>query len=159
MKFISLNKGYRAMVDDEDYDRVMKYRWKVHINIQRPSCIYARTNISNRTVILHRFIMSPTKEITIDHIDHNGLNCQKSNLRFATKTQQNFNRKRSNSHGYKGITRVTNQPNKWQVQLVENGNVHYGGVYKTMIDAAKAYDEMAKKYHGDFAILNFPTPQ
>lgn len=151
MKFIPLTQGYKAMIDDEDYERVMKYRIYA---IQGTSTVYGL--VSQIRIYLHNFINPPPEGFTVDHIDRNGLNCQKENLRFATKSQQVINRKSNNKSGYRGIYLFRN---KWRAMIQYQNARHYGGSYKNEIDAAKAYDELAKKLHGDFAMLNFPEGQ
>jgi hypothetical protein len=154
MKLIPLTQGYEAMVDDEDYLRVIQYKWYV----RNSRGIYAcRTLTSSKLeIFLHNFILHPPKGFTVDHEDRNGLNCQKYNLRFATRSQQIINRvtlhKKTNE--YRGV--FPNGKN-WQTVLLHNKTRYYGGTYTNIVDAAKAYDELAKKYHGEFAMLNFPV--
>jgi len=144
MKIIPLTKGYEALVDDEDYQSVIQYSW--HSKIV-PHTVYARRSFSSGTQSLHQFVMNG---IEIDHIDRNGLNCQKHNLRFATRSIQAINRKHKNK--YRGVFATKN---KWIAQLKFQGVVHYFGIFNTDEEAAKAYDKGAKQIHGEFAILNF----
>lgn len=160
MKLVPLTRGYEAMVDDEDYDRIMLYKWQSLIVTD--NCIYGVRSTwdkirkrTGQTILLHNFIVPPPEGFTNDHIDRNGLNCQKANLRFATKAQQMTNRIRvkRTDNIYRGVFK--NKKN-WMVQLRSNGILYHGGTFKNEIEAAKIYDELAKKYHGEFAILNFP---
>jgi HNH endonuclease len=111
MKEIPLTRGYVAIVDDEDYERVMAIgRWQFK---QGVSTIYARHGCSvegkDFQILLHRFIMDVTdRRVKVDHRDHNGLNNQKSNLRVCTHQQNSMNaRKAKTGRGtsrYKGVS-------------------------------------------------------
>lgn len=161
MKLVPLTKGYEAMVDDEDYDRVMKYKWTASISAKT---VYALHHFNSKAtgrgaIGLHRFIMNASNYLTVDHIDFNGLNCQKNNLRLATRTQQVANRRAFNQSGYKGVYRYKRKDktnNRWQAMIRIDGYLQHIGMYLTAEDAAKAYDNVAKKAFGEFAFLNFP---
>jgi len=153
MKTIQLTKGYVALVDDEDYRSVIKYSWY----IQNHTCIYAarRINSTLGSEYLHNFLMSPPKGFTVDHIDRNGLNCQRYNMRLATRSQQNANRERpyNSTTLYRGVYK---SKNRWIAKLGYNGTRYYAGSFESIEDAARAYDKLAKQHHGEFAVLNFP---
>jgi len=157
MKIIPLGKGYEAIIDDDDYDKVSQFSWGVLITKWTQ---YGRKNFwinkKCQTVYLHNFIVPPPEGFTNDHIDRNGLNCQKSNLRFATKSQQMMNRKVPNSSGYRGVYWYKAYQ-KWHVMISTNYEVRSLGYYDDLIEAAKAYDKQAKREHGEFAVLNFPN--
>ena len=160
MKEIQLNKQgknkgkYVALVDDEDFERVNKLNW--HAN-KSDNKFYARTNIrvnGKRTCMkMHKFIIDG---IEIDHVDSNGLNNQKHNLRSCTHHQNMMNKSPhiNCTSKYKGVSWKV-KINKWQCQISINGNVIYLGVYTNEIDAAKEYDKKAKELFGEFAYLNF----
>jgi ABC-2 type transport system ATP-binding protein len=105
---------------------------------------------------MHRVIMNAPKGSIVDHRDHEGLNNTKQNLRFATRSQNSCNRKRLNygSSKYRGVCRG-NECNKWRAYISFNGQRKYLGYFDNEEDAGKAYDEAAKIYHGEFAVLNF----
>jgi hypothetical protein len=154
MKLIPLNRGYEAMVDDEDYDNLMRYKWGAQVH--NSNSIYA-----TRSEPMQNFLMNPPKGFIIDHKDRNGLNNQKSNLRIATYSQ-NVIRPQYNSTGYRGVKKIHSQSKidrgyqKWGAFLRINGVTLYCGRYDSPQEAALAYDKAAKQYHGEFAILNFP---
>lgn len=146
-------------MDDDDYERLSPYSWHVHRTPYR-DLKYARMGIPlpgrrTKTVQMHRLIMgvdgSPTP--FVDHIDGNGLNNQKSNLRFATLGQNQANRRKNiNSRSrYKG---VTTQNGRWRARIAAHGRNYFIGVFPTEVDAASAYNAAARSLHGDFARLN-----
>jgi len=161
MKLIPLTKGYEAMVDDEDYDRVMEYKWQAltrsngEVNCASRS-YQERPSMKIRREALHVFIMGILGDgFTIDHKDKNPLNCQRNNMRWASKSQQNANRRSVMTHGYRGIYPVS-ESYKWEPRIWYQRKLYRNGSYYTKEEAAKAYDELAKKIYGDFAELNFP---
>jgi hypothetical protein len=92
----------------------------------------------------------------IDHINRNGLDNRRANLRLATVAQNAWNSKKRNSHsGYKGVC-YDKVKQRWRAAIVNHGRRIHLGYFEDKIAAAKAYDEVAKKYCGQFALLNFP---
>jgi hypothetical protein len=140
-----------ALVDDADVPLVSRHRWYLlaasHTN-------YAWTKVSGRTVYMHGLIMG---QPGIDHIDHDGLNNQRSNLRPATGSQNNANSgpRAGAASPYKGVFRRDARTG-WRAQIrIARRNVHLGS-FTTEEDAARAYDAAALAEYGEFARLNFP---
>ena len=107
---------------------------------------------------MHRQILHPPGHLFVDHINHNGLDNRKANLRPATCAQNNYNRihlRKSQSSKYTGVS-WQKQSKKWMVQIRYKGRRIFLGLFEDEIQAAKAYDKAAKIYHGEFASLNFP---
>ena len=110
------------------------------------------------TLKMHRQILRPPDHLFVDHMNHNGLDNRKANLRPATHSQNSFNRIISTrgdlSSKYKGVA-WNRCKKKWQARIGIYGKRKYIGYFKDEIEAAKAYDRAAKKYHAEFANLNF----
>lgn len=152
-KAVPLTKGYYALVDEEDYERVMEYNWHMCGGKQHK---YARAYINGKGKLLHRLIVHPKKGMVVDHINGNGLDCRKSNMRVCTQEENTRNSvsMSQTSSVYKGVSLVKDK-NRWVANIGYRGTKIHLGVFNTEIEAAKAYDEAAKKYHKDFARLNF----
>ena len=101
---------------------------------------------------MHRFIMNATKGMEVDHIDHNGLNNQKSNLRNCTKKENTRNRRAYGKSQYRGVDFHKGQ---MRARIGCNGQSIHIGYFKTEKEAALVYDLKAKELFGDFAYLNF----
>lgn len=153
MKFITLTQGYKARVDDDDYERVIKHKWLFSYSSYAARSVIDKITHKKSILFLHNFVNPPPEGFTNDHINRNRLDCRKENLRFATRTQQMINRVNENQSGFRG---VFPKGNNWMVIVTNKGNRYYGGTYGNIINAAKVYDKLAKRYHGEFAILNFP---
>ncbi len=109
-----------------------------------------------KTILMHRQIMNPPAGLEVDHINHNGLDNRRCNLRNVTRTQnaQNQLPRSGGSSQYKGVHR--NKGNKkWTVSIGANGQQYQLGSFHDEIYAALKYDEAARKYHGKFACCNF----
>lgn len=146
-KIITSN-GEVILVDAEDYPELSKYTWRIGTRG------YATAKIQGTQVLMHRFILG-LKEPTIqcDHIDHNPLNNRKSNLRICNQTLNNANRTKYKSKEsiYKG---VRPSGSKWRAIGTYKGTQYNLGSYNSEIEAGMAYNIFAKKYFGEFAILN-----
>lgn len=152
---ILLTQGLVALVVHEDYERVMAAgKWHAH---RDGKTFYARRAISRSThVNLHAFL---TGWLRVDHINGDGLDNRRANLRQATHGQNVQNRRRSsaNTSGYKGVT-WHKQARKWQAAIKADRRTYYLGIYGSPELAALAYDEAARHHHGEFARVNFPLP-
>jgi len=106
---------------------------------------------------MHRHILYVPEGFVIDHINRNGLDNRKANLRPATVAQNAQNAvKRKNRSGYKGVW-LAKDKRKWRAAIWHNNKREYLGYFNSPRQAAKAYDTAAKKHHGEFAALNFPS--
>jgi hypothetical protein len=150
-----------ATVDDEDYDLVRGRTWFVQTaKMTWYSCMYATTSAvrdgRETTVSMHRLIMNPPPGTVVDHIDHNGLNNRRSNLRLATHAENtHWKRGRGGTASrFKGLYR--SQSGKWCALIECNGIREHLGSYDTEEQAARVYDFRARQLFGEFAYLNFP---
>jgi hypothetical protein len=158
MKEIPLTQGYVALVDDEDYDDLIKTSWCCTKQSGRGvyACRGYRRGGPQVHVLMHRQIMGfPPRRIQVDHIDHNTLNNQKMNLRLCTNRQNHYNLKirSTNTSGYMGVHPYKN---RWVAQITAGDKKKYLGRFVNVEDAARAYDSAAVKFYGEFARLNFP---
>lgn len=146
-----LARGRVALVNPEDYDLAMTYRWHVHEHI-RPNGTrigpYARTYLRGGHIRLHNLI---TGRLFIDHADGDGLNCQRGNLRAATYSQNNANRGPRRGR-FKGVN-LHRASGKWLARIASR----HLGYFDDEEAAARAYDAAATEAYGEFAWLNFPV--
>jgi hypothetical protein len=157
MKKIPLTQGKFALVDDGDFEFLNEFNWKL------VSDGYAARNerIAGKikTIYIHRIVNKTPKGMQTDHINGDRLDCQKPNLRNCTNSQNQMNSpkkltKRSTSK-YKGVCKAWKRE-LWRVQVnTEKNKTQHIGYYKTEIEAARAYDEAAGRYFGEFAWTNF----
>jgi hypothetical protein len=155
MKKIKLTKNEFALIDDEDFDLVGLVGWHCHVD-KYAVRNYRKRDGAQGLLLMHRIIMNCPDSMQVDHIDGNGLNNQKSNLRICTQSQNKKNKRRAsnNTSGYKGV--YIEKENYIRSYITFNGKRIVLGWFSNVIDAAKAYDEAAKLYFGEFAKLNFP---
>jgi hypothetical protein len=156
MKQIELFSGDVAVVDDEDWDRLRDLKWFV---IRDLATNYAYTRINRKAVKLHRLIMGVTDpKIQVDHLDGDGLNNRKENLRIATGHQNQGNRRKLKpaSSRFKGVC-FNKRTKKWKAQIKRHGKKVHLGTFSDEIAAAQAYDIAAIEYFGAFANLNLPV--
>jgi DNA polymerase-1 len=158
---IPLTQGKYAIVDPDDYRRLAKYKWYV---VGTPGSQYAARshttkNAKKSAIYMHREIIKVPDDLFADHINRNSLDNRKANLRPATRAQNVQNRtkfrKGKYSSKYKGVTWNCGH-RLWQADIKFNGNHIFLGSFDSEVRAAKAYDRAAKRYHAEFAVLNFP---
>lgn len=154
MRQIQLTRGKVATVDDADYNWLNKYKW---FAAQYHHTCYAARSFHNRVQYMHRLILGfqfGDKRIT-DHIDGNGLNNRRVNLRVCTKAQnhQSSRKQKGGTSKYKGVHWHCDI-RKWHSQIQINKKQIHLGYFYSEIAAAQAYDVAALEYHGGFALTN-----
>lgn len=154
MKEIPLTKGYVALVDDEDYERLMSHKWKWRALIT-PSTSYAtrREPGSRRTIRMHREILGTSPGMDTDHINGNGLDNQRTNLRECTR-QQNLQNSRSHlgsTSQFKGVC-WSKWARKWTAMISVDYRTRWLGNFSTEVEAANAYKRAAVAIFGEFAV-------
>lgn len=155
-----LPSGHIALFDDCDVDLISKYKWKVDI---RPNgCVYVRATPGKTKIYMHRLVMGNPKG-NIDHIDRNGLNNCRANLRICTQSQNGGNqavrKKPGKTSRFKGVYwKPAMRERKWCAQIMKSRKHIYLGAFHDEEDAAHAYDYAAVKLFGQFARTNFPHP-
>ena len=151
LRRIPLGRGLFAMVDVEDYEWLSEYSWHAS---RRGRKVYAISMERGKMAAMHRLIMHARNGYVVDHIDGNGLNNCRSNLRVCTRRQNQANMgPRGGASQFVGVYR---QRDKWGAQIVWKGKKYTLGSYDDEVAAAKARDEKAYELHGEFAYLNFP---
>jgi len=170
---IPLTQGHYAKVDPVDFPSLCKYKWRLY-RTRGKNTLYAERSIRlpngrYSRILMHRQIMKNinsnlrdtsdeqrTTSLVIDHINGNGLDNRRANLRLATVAQNAWNSKKRNSRsGYKGVWFAADK-GLWRAAIVYHGRRIHLGYFKDKITAAKAYDAAARKYYKEFARPNFP---
>jgi len=155
---VPLTQGQIALIDDADEPIVAGVRWKVLDHGRR---LYAVGRIvgSSSTFYMHRLLLDAPPGSDVDHLNGDGLDNRRENLRLATRSQNLWNSRLSaaNKSGYKGVA-PGRQPGHWRALLVHNQRTISLGQYDTPEEAARAYDARARELHGAFARCNFPEP-
>lgn len=154
MRRILLSAGESAMVDDEDYHWLSQYEWYLIENGDHRYASRTETRDSKSyTVLMHREILGVVDRSEVDHINNDGLDNRRHNLRRCSHTQNMQNRviHRNNKSGFKGVWFCSH---RWRVAIRVNNKPVHLGYYDDKIDAARAYNKAASAYFGEFAKLN-----
>lgn len=155
MRKIRLANGQYALVDDENYRELRKYKWRIRGQYACRELSVPRGETRKALAMHHAVMGLPPKGLEMDHADRNKLNNQKSNLRFCTHAQNMHNCKHPKGKSrYRGLY-WHKQGKCWVARIRHKGQFVALGCYVIEKNAARAYDEAAKKYYGVFAWCNF----
>lgn len=158
MKRIKVYPRWEAMIDDEDFELLNAYCWR-GVRDSKSGEVFARTDYRYsdgewRTIAMHRMVMQAKPLEEIDHREPSEtLNNQKSNLRRATRSQNNANRRvgKNNTSGFKNVTRSRLKGKPWLVRVRKDGVLLDFGTYETIAEAAEVAASAMKEMHGEFA--------
>jgi hypothetical protein len=149
--------GMEFYADEEDRDFILSKKW---YHFKSHSGYYIHTYLGEirdkKKIWLHRFIMNINdKKLVVDHINRNTVDNRRKNLRICTLKNNNHNSgpNRTNITGYKGV-QLRKDNGKYRAVIRINGKHISLGQFDTAIDAAKCFNDAAKKYHGEYAYLN-----
>lgn len=152
--YVTLTKGYEAIIDAADAVMVGKYNW--HARVQKRTVYAARNSRSSdgsplQCIMLHRAIMRPPDHMQVDHISGDGLDCRRSNLRLATPTQncRNARKRLDNKSGFKGVS-WHSQRKKWVSQISDGSRRLHLGLFETPEEAHEAYKRRSLDFHKEF---------
>ena len=162
MKEIKVGKTRVAIVDDADYEAVAAFKWSF-------TGRYACRHCSGYAILMHRALLECPDDKEVDHINGDGLDNRRVNLRVCTRLENAKNRGKSghNTSGYCGVYfdqfgvtegRKFVRAKPWRAELNANKKRYRLGYFFSPVDAARAYDKAALEHHGAFARLNFPVP-
>ena len=158
-RFIPLTRNQNAIVDEDDFERLAAFNWAAHWSSITHTFYAERWAGNGKHIKMHRFIMNAKEGEKIDHRSHDTLDNRKENLRQAGLygNAQNARIRSDNPSGFRGVSRTPlSHVLRWRARIHFRTLPIYVGEYSTPEQAARAYDEAAKKYHGEFAHLNFP---
>lgn len=153
VRLIPLSKWKFAIVDLEEYEELNKKRWYV----QQSNGLYAIHRHKGKTIWMHRWLMKAPKTKKVDHRNNDSLDNRTGNLRVVSNSENNKNRRKMKGNftsKYKGVF-WDKRRKCWVARINANGRLIHIGSFGKEKEAARAYDAAARKYHGEFANLNF----
>lgn len=154
MRALALPNNHLTLLDDVDFDSLSKFKWHAYCDHSGKWYVRSNRRSGKRThvILMHRAILDAPKGMEVDHIDGNGLNNQRDNLRLATSSQNKFNRRldQRNKSGHKGVVR---RGQKWAVYIGLNNKQIYLGRFAKIEDAIRVRLEATAHLHGEFGRL------
>lgn len=156
MKTIPLTHGLEAIVDDEDYEELSKFKWYAVGHTGQEYAARYGGHDSPQHIRMHRVLIRAPDGMQVDHINGNRLDNRKENLRLASQAQNSRNRGKfaiPTYSRYKGVS-YHKRDHVWQAEIKVDGKAIYLGSFTTEREAALAYNIAARQYHGNYAKLN-----
>ncbi len=156
VSLIPLSKGANAIVDIDETKSINSHKWWLRATSKHLR--YAARKENGKTIYMHREILNTPAGMHTDHINGDGLDNRKSNLRICTPTQNQHNSVKwaNKSSKFKGVS-FNKQTKKWEAYIRFNCKLIHLGRHKSEFVAAKAYDRKAVELFGEFANINFPS--
>lgn len=160
MKQIKLTRGKWAMVDDSDYESLSQFKWYAKRGAHTYYAVREKYIVGQRLhpkrLRMHRVVIGASPDMQVDHINGDGLDNRRVNLRECTNAENQHNRRVTprGSSRYKGVYM---HRKKWAAHITNNYKTIYLGLFDTEYAAAQAYDAAARRMFGDFARPNFPA--
>lgn len=147
---LRLTDNSYSLISFIDYLKVSKFNW------YKDSYNRVYSKIKDRSVFLSRFILGPKNSEIVDHIDGNALDNRRHNLRITDRlgNARNHGLNKNNTSGYKGVSSDKSKKDRWRSYIVVNKKQIWLGSFSSKKEAARSYNEAAKKYFGEFARLN-----
>ena len=147
---IPLTKDKVALIDNEDFDLVNQYTWyAILIPLKSRNIFYAHTTINGKTTYMHRILLDAKKGQEVDHINHDGLDNRRRNLRLGSHRKNQVNRKKEHSSIYPGVTRVQ-RIKPWRAATQFKGKHTTFGHFKSEIEAFEAYQKGVFELTGEW---------
>ncbi len=155
VRYIPLTRGLHAIVDAEDYEWLSRYKWQVQPSANHQTW-YAKRGYRGRLILMHREIMKAPRGMFVDHINGNGLDNRRCNLRLCTPRQNSCNKskQRNARHRFVGVRPCGRST--YEIIVDHKGKRYREGTFTDEVEAAKARDRLALQLHGEYARLNFP---
>lgn len=153
MRRLELTRGKFALVDDADFPSLTEHRWHA---FPAGKTWYAASSCGRKRVYLHRMILGAEPGMEVDHINGDGLDNRRTNLRLCSHRDNLRNQRKQNgtTSRFKGVT-WNQHSRRWYAQSKVNGKRIYIGCFKSEEDAARAYDALARSMFGPYARPNF----
>lgn len=152
--YVSLTRGYEAVIDALDVPKIEGRNWSALVSPKRKAVYAARVDTHNykqSMVLMHRVIAGVSDDMHVDHIDGDGLNNRRANLRECTQAENNLNqgRRSDNKSGFKGVF-FDNRSGKWRAEIRRGGTTTYLGFFESPAEGHEAYLAAAEELHGEF---------
>lgn len=161
---IPLRGGKETLIDKVDEPLAKKFQWRIRAHTNGGKKFYAEAKRledervcdgQKKSISLHRLIMGFPEGLQVDHVNGDGLDNRRSNLRVATASQNAYNRRYKNKHGYRGLVLLKGCKSRpYAAQIEHGGKNRHIGTFATKEEAALAYNAEAVRVYGEFAILN-----
>jgi hypothetical protein len=150
--YVPLTQGYEAVIDAADVPLVEGYSWKAVVGSRR---VYAATQVGGRKnktdIRMHRLIMEAPTGVDVDHIDHNGINNRRKNMRLCTRSEnlQNQRKRLDNTSGFKGVN-YYKRTGRWRAYIMRDSKERHLGYFDTPEEAYDAYCKASEELHGEY---------